>query len=114
MTKEEAAVLVHEAPVGVRMEFRPEGTSNFVALKAGPCPLYIFGACTVYAHRPYNCRRYICLRPDVRAEPFDPTGANLMDRVKTNRKARRMAEQAQRKARRWADQHGWAHAARSE
>lgn len=106
MTKEEAAVLVHQAPKEIAMHFRPVD-DRFVALKAGPCPLYAFESCLVYSVRPYNCRRFVCLRPDVHAEPFDPSGANLTDRVKTSRVARRMAEKVQRKAQRWANAHGW-------
>lgn len=106
MTKQEAAVLVHHAPAEIRMEFRSVG-GDFVALKAAPCPLYAFKSCLVYAHRPYNCRRFACMRPDVKAEPFEADGGNLMVRVKTSRVARRMAELIQRRAKRWADKHGW-------
>lgn len=106
MTKEEAAEVVHHAPTTVVMNFRPVG-DGFVAMKAGPCPLYIFGGCTIYPYRPYNCRRFVCLRPDPKSEPFEPSGANMMDRVKTSRPARRLAEKFQRKAQRWAVKHGW-------
>lgn len=106
MTKEEAAVLVHETPTEIRLEFRDAG-DGFVALKAQPCPLYVFGGCLVYEHRPYNCRRFACLRPDVKAEPFELNGGNLMARVRTSRVARRMAQRIQRKAQGWAQAHGW-------
>lgn len=106
MTKEEAAELVHHAPPTVTMKFRDQG-DGFVAMKAEPCPLFIFKRCIVYEHRPYNCRRFVCLRPDVKAEPFEPSGANMMDRVKTNRKALRIAADEQRRAQRWARKHGW-------
>lgn len=106
MTREEAAAIVHAAPPTVRMEFRlvKEG---FVALKAAPCPLYAFSQCLVYDVRPYNCRLFACMRPDVKAEPFEISGANMMDRVKTSRIAARMAELFERKAKRWARKHGW-------
>jgi Fe-S-cluster containining protein len=106
MTKEEASILVLHAPKEITMSFRPVD-DLFVALKAGPCPLYAFKSCLVYAYRPYACRRFACMRPNVRTEPFEVSGANLMDRVKTSRVARRMAERIQRKAQVWADKHGW-------
>lgn len=106
MTTEEAAVIVHAAPKEIKLEFRKVG-EGFVALKAAPCPLFVFNGCLVYESRPYNCRRFGCMRPDVKAEPFEVSGANLMDRVKTSRVARRMAQEMQRKAMRWARKHGW-------
>jgi len=106
MTKQEAAELVLHAPKEIAMEFRPAG-DQFVALKARPCPLYVFKGCLVYEHRPYNCRRFGCMRPDVKAERFEPSGANMMDRVKTSRAMRRLAEQWRRKAQRWARKRGW-------
>lgn len=105
MTKEEAAAIVHAAPSEIQMSFRPVD-NGMVALKALPCPLFAFNRCLVYAVRPFNCRRYVCLRPDVKAEPFDGD-RNMMDRVKTSRVARRIAERHQRKAQRWARTHGW-------
>ncbi len=106
MTKQEASVLVLHAPPEVAMEFRKVDEA-FVALKAHPCPLFIFQGCLVYSVRPYNCRRFGCMRPDVKAELFEVRGGNLLDRVKTSRVARRLAVQMQRKAQRWADKHGW-------
>lgn len=109
MTKTEATRLVFHAPPTIKLEFRPVD-DQFVAMKAGPCPLYVFKTCLVYDNRPYNCRRFACMRPDVNAEPFEADGSNLMDRVKTSRVARRMAEQFQRKAQRWARKMGWGNA----
>lgn len=104
MTKEEAAVLTHHAPQTIALHFRPVD-ETFVALKTAPCPLYVFGGCLVYSVRPYNCRRYACLRPDPKTEKFgDDT---ILDRVKTSRIARRMIIHIQHKAQRWADKHGW-------
>jgi Fe-S-cluster containining protein len=105
MTKEEAAVLTHAAPSSIRLQFRP--IEDKVGLKAGPCPLFAFNTCLVYKVRPYNCRRFACMRPDVKAEPFELDGGNLLARVKTSRVARRLAVQIQRKAQRWARTHGW-------
>lgn len=106
MTVEEQRRLVLVAPREITMAFRPFG-EGFVAMQAGPCPLYVFGGCLVYEHRPYNCRRYVCLRPDVKTEPFETNGANLTDRVATSRVARRLAVKVQRKAQKWARKMGW-------
>lgn len=106
MTEQEAAALVHAAPKEIVMNFRPVD-EKFVALKAKPCPLYAFNQCLVYDVRPYNCRRFACLRPDVKAEPFDMNDANWRDRVETSRVARRMMERIQRKAQGWATKMGW-------
>jgi Fe-S-cluster containining protein len=111
MTKEEAAVLVHHAPPTITMQFRPLDKEGFVAMKAGPCPLYVFKTCLVYEHRPLNCRRFACMRPDPTTEPFEemPNGhsLNAMIRFHTSRSARRQLINIQRKAQRWGRQHGW-------
>lgn len=106
MTKEEAAEIVHHAPPTISMQFRPEG--EFVALKAGPCPLFTLGnTCLVYEHRPYNCRRFGCMRPDTTTEPFLPDGGNMMARVTVSKKAAKLAQWMQRRAQPWAEAHGW-------
>lgn len=110
MTREERTKLLPHIPQGVKSEWR-EVDDRFVGLKARPCPFYIFHTCQVYEVRPYNCRRFGCLRPNPKQEPFDlaPDGTcrNLLDRVKTSRIARRLAVTLQRRAQRWARQHGW-------
>src|SRR5690242_12944351 len=52
------------------LTFRPYG-DQFVQLVGSPaCPLLgDDGGCTVYAVRPYNCRRWGCFRPTT-DEPF--------------------------------------------
>ena len=107
MTHQEAAALVHAAPREIALHFRPLEQPGFVAMKAGPCPLYAFGGCLAYAARPYNCRRYVCLRADVQTEAFDSTGQTVRVRVRRSRAMRRIAERTQRKAQRWALNHGW-------
>jgi len=108
MTKEEAATLVHQAPPTIQLQFRPvPDTDRFVAMKAGPCPLFVFNTCLVYEHRPFNCRRFGCMRPDPSTEPFDPDGSNMDDRVRQSREALKLAKWMQRKAQPWADAHGW-------
>lgn len=110
MTKEEANTLVFHAPPTVTLQFRPLH-DNFVAMKVGPCPLYVFHTCIVYEHRPYQCRRFACMRPDTQSEPFEEGGPlgckNLSDRVATSRVALRQAKHIQKKAQGWAQAHGW-------
>jgi Fe-S-cluster containining protein len=60
MTAEEAAELRRAKPgVGIWID-----KGRWVELVAGPCPFYDREqkACTVYAVRPVNCRRYGCYR----------------------------------------------------
>lgn len=107
MTKEEAAFLVFVAPSTLALHFRPVGTRSHVAMKAGPCPFFAFNTCTVYEHRPYNCRRFGCMRPDLATEPFEIDGSNLHKRVSSDKGARKLALYMQRKAQVWANTHGW-------
>lgn len=89
-----------------------------------PCPLLGEGAngkmvCTIHEHKPYNCRRFACMRPDPKTEPFQPAPlspylkygnigcANLRDRLVSSRVARRTYALIQRKAQRWAVKYGW-------
>jgi Fe-S-cluster containining protein len=106
MTQLEAAAITHAASSDIKLQFRPLDGA-FVALKAAPCPLYWKGECTVYAVRPYNCRRFACLRPDPKAEPFEPDGGNLLKRVQQSRVALRMAKRIQNRAQVWALKMGW-------
>lgn len=111
MTKDEQLTLLPRIPVGIKTQWRVID-NTFVALKAGPCPFYVFKTCLVYSHRPYNCRRFGCMRPDPKSEPFEATDSklgckNLEDRIKTSRVALRMAKLLQRKSMRWARAHGW-------
>lgn len=109
MTREEANTLVFHAPTTIVLQFRPANEdATMLAMKAGPCPLYVFHTCLVYENRPYNCRRFLCMRPDVKAEPLEGDGwKNHDDRVRTNRHMRRMAIRNQKDAQKWADAHGW-------
>jgi Fe-S-cluster containining protein len=79
----------------------PDGL-GFVLLTAQPCPLYDQG-CTVYAVRPFNCRRYACGRSGDEAWSPEPIPA----RFYTDRAFRRPMQVDQRKAQRWARAHGW-------
>ena len=86
--------------------------SDKVALKAGPCPMLDGNLCSVYAVRPYNCRRWGCFRPDPKTEPLEPDMGFLgspctRERWTDSRGVRRQLIQMQRKAQRWARAHGW-------
>lgn len=108
MTKEEASTLVAHAPSTIVLQFRPGDVEGFVAMKTGPCPLYVFHTCLAYDYRPYNCRRFLCMRPDPKSEPLEEEGhKNQMDRMMTNRDMRRLGMRNQQKSRKWADAHGW-------
>jgi Fe-S-cluster containining protein len=81
----------------------PDGL-GFVTLAAGPCPLYDAATgCTVYAVRPFNCRRFNCGRDG--DEPF--VDAPIPARFYTDRAFRRQMVVEQRHASRWARSHGW-------
>lgn len=111
MTKEEANILVFHAPPTITLQFRPGDVEGFVVMKTGPCPLFVFKTCLVYEHRPYSCRRFACMRPDPKTEPFEVGGPfgckNLSDRIATSRAALRRARHIEKRAQRWANQHGW-------
>lgn len=95
---------------GIEVVFREAGES-MVAMRAHPCPFYIFKSCAVYNVRPFNCRRFGCMRPDPKTEPYETdtvTGCkNLTDRLAQSRVARRLYEVYQRHAQRWGWAHGW-------
>jgi Fe-S-cluster containining protein len=128
MTEQEQKVLMGSAERALtigqlnKIHWQPD-QPGFVALLAGPCPLHEFvngvSTCLVHSVRPYNCRRFACLRPDPKKEPlqiaplapvlqYGNVGcSNLRQRLLQSRVARRTFELIQRKARRWADKHGW-------
>ena len=112
MTTQEAAGILQQTAGTVSLDFR-KVADGFVALKAHPCPLYdaIYQVCTVYDIRPYNCRRFACMRPDPKTEPWESTAAdgcaNRDDRLSQSRIVRRQLKQIQAKAQPWARAHGW-------
>lgn len=111
MTREEYLHLLPRIPTGIETHWR-KIDERFVALKAQPCPLFIFNGCVVYENRPYNCRRFGCMRPDPKIEPFEmdnsPVGCkNVTDRILTSRAALRLAKLIQRKSQRWGRRFGW-------
>ncbi len=124
MTHEEQLVVQQAAervlPIAqlVRMAWTPVA-QGFVMLRGQPCPLYADHTCLIHDERPYACRRFACLRPDVESEPlrmmplspvllYGQIGcSNLRDRLLHSRVARRLYARIQRKAQRWARRHGW-------
>jgi Fe-S-cluster containining protein len=112
MTRQERIAVLQAAPEGVPSQWR-DIDENLVALKAKPCPFYLFKECTVYESRPYNCRRFACMRPDPKAEPFElgegDLCKNFWERFAVSREVRRYAALIQRRAQRWALTHGWSH-----
>ncbi len=117
MTKEEAETLGTALPKDKWLSLvwkpgPPSTTGTFVELVANPCPLLVDNRCSVHSVRPYACRRFACLRPDPANEPFEPDHGefgcgNARDRITTDRNARRFMALTQRKAQRWARDHGW-------
>ena len=120
MTPEEAQVIHDRCP---DLPFYQHRDRRFVYLKAKPCPLLEMqgqqAVCTIHDIRPYSCRRFGCFRPDPPTEPYEPERvdldrarlgcANLSDRL-ASREVRRAYAKLQRKAMRWARQHGWSEA----
>lgn len=106
-----------------RLKFVDDRQPGFVALVGTPCPMHDDAdgqsKCMVYPARPFNCRRFGCMRPDPASEPLEVAPlapvlhygnvgcVNLRERLLYSRAARRCYELLYRKARRWAEKHGW-------
>jgi hypothetical protein len=97
-----------------------EGRTDLVRMRmkaTGGCP-YLARAldgtasCTVHAVRPYQCRRFMCGRPDPSTEPFEVSGPmgcrNLSDRIESSYQFAAFYRTNQRHAQRdWAEPMGW-------
>lgn len=96
--------------IEVRLRHLEDG---LVGMQAGPCPFFVLKSCVVYEVRPFNCRRFGCMRPDPAAEPFEadsttPLGCrNLANRLAVSAAARKLAKWMQKRAQAWALAHGW-------
>ena len=68
--------------------------------------------CRIYEARPVNCRRFMCLRPDVTTEPWEDGGPqgcrNLSDRLESSLHALTFYQANERRAMKdWGLAHGW-------
>lgn len=100
MTQAERLAL--EAATDRPLRFRAHETPGFVSLVAQPCPAYDATAktCTAYEARPYNCRRFACMRT-ADAQAYD------RDVARMSRSERRRLATIERHAQPWARAHGW-------
>ena len=88
-----------------RLQWRYDARPTMTRLVTGPCPFVTpDNRCAAYDVRPFNCRRFGCMRPDGSAESFDDREA--LARVKSEDgliQLRRIQSEAQP----WALDHGW-------
>lgn len=110
MTHAERAEIERAATTGVVLRFARHADARFVRLLAHPCPLLARdergrAVCTVYAVRPYACRRFACGRCDVTTERFEHV--QVPARARTDRAFRRQLVVMQRRAQPWARAHEW-------
>jgi Fe-S-cluster containining protein len=100
MTHAERAEVERAARHGAILRFVVDADPRFTRLQAAPCPLYDAAeGCTVYAVRPFNCRRFACQRTDYETQAYDQGPQTRHDR--------RQLVVIQRHAQRWGRSHGW-------
>ena len=115
LTPAERDVLAQARP-DVALDVVPQKDTRFLTWSVPKgCPFLSRGldglaTCTVHEIRPYNCRRFLCLRDE--GEPYrsgGPMGCkNLSERIDRNVHAMEFYRTHQRYAQRdWADSHGW-------
>lgn len=106
MTLAERRVLEAHAEQALRpLAWRYHPQTGFTVLNAAPCPFVTDdNRCGVYDVRPYNCRRFACMRPDPSAEPF---GGAAMDARLRAAETAPAVDQVQAEAQPWALAHGW-------
>lgn len=108
------------------LTFEETADERFVELVAKPCPFLDESSgkpiCSVRPIRPYNCRRFGCLRPDPSSEPFrlgklpdfvpypNLANVNMRMRIIQSAKMRKLYALLQRKAQRWGRKVGWSEA----
>lgn len=117
VTPQELAAMQAARPE-VSVQSEPiDGRPGFVRLiTIGGCPYLTReldgkATCTIHAARPYQCRRFICGRPDPDTEPFEiggPLGCrNLSDRLESSYQFAAFYESNQRRAQKYAREMGW-------
>jgi hypothetical protein len=121
MTHAERAAIEQASARALR--WRDSATPGFVELVGDPaCPLLgADGGCTVYAARPFNCRRWGCFRPTT-DEPLalavmpnpDAPAETLPVRLLTSRPVARQWRRMTEAAMPWALAHGWVPPARDD
>lgn len=104
MTHAERYEIERVAPHNAVLSWHPHDDSRFVRLRAKPCPLLVGHTCSVYAVRPYNCRRWGCFRDDY-SQP--PELVAIPAKALETRSNRRQLVMMQRKGQKWARKHGW-------
>ncbi len=89
-----------------RLQWRYNERPNMTDLVAAPCPfLDAENRCAVHDVRPYNCRRWGCLRSDVKAQPFvDEDTAAILRRMP---EALPVLQRMQSEGQAWALAHNW-------
>lgn len=126
MTHQEAEVLQARADATLtlgelqRIQWHPHENPQFTQLVAKPCPfLREKNVCLMHEVRPFNCRRFGCLRPDPVREPYETAPlspylqygtvgcSNLRERLVHSKPARRIYAKLQQRGYRWAYAHGW-------
>lgn len=102
--RRELEAVAHKASRPLRWLYnaRPSMTQ----LQTAPCPFVTpENQCAVYDVRPFSCRRYACMREDVKAEPFrDESTADIAARKP---EALPQLLQIQRDGQKWAIAHSW-------
>ncbi len=96
----------HAEKAARRLQWRYNERSNMTDLVAAPCPfLDAENRCAVHDVRPYNCRRWGCLRSDVKAQKFvDEDTAAILRRMPGGLPT---LQRMQTDAQPWALAHGW-------
>ena len=90
MTDAERIALERARPAHVALHWLEHPREGFFRLQAGPCPLLTEDrTCSVYTVRPFNCRRFVCLREKDEPWVSGPTGScvNLERRLLTSERA---------------------------
>lgn len=115
VTRDEVAAMQAADPQPLNVEPHERGFLRIV-MPAGRC-VYLKreldgqATCGIYEARPFQCRRFMCLRPDPKTEPWEGSGPlgcrNLSDRLAESRYAMTFYESNQRRAGKWALAHGW-------